>query len=90
VIRDGAHAQYAAVAADWLSEKPANLSMEQAAAVGVPYIAAWSALVQAANIQAGETVLITGVSGAGRPSRNTSRALEEGKGHRSRRFRQGF
>jgi NADPH:quinone reductase len=52
------------VASDWLSEKPANLSMEQAAAVGVPYIAAWSALVQAANIQAGETALITGAAGA--------------------------
>lgn len=64
VIRDGAHAQYVIVASDWLSEKPANLSMEQAAAVGVPYLAAWSALVHAANIQAGETVLITGASGA--------------------------
>lgn len=64
VIRDGAHAQYVLVPSDWLSEKPSNLSMEQAAAVGVPYVAAWSALVHAANIQAGETVLITGASGA--------------------------
>jgi NADPH:quinone reductase-like Zn-dependent oxidoreductase len=61
---DGTHAQYIAVRSDGLSEKPASLSMEQASAVGVPYLAAWSGLVDAANIQAGETVLITGALGA--------------------------
>jgi NADPH:quinone reductase-like Zn-dependent oxidoreductase len=64
ISRDGSHAQFVAVPEDWLSEKPANLSMDQAAAVGVPYIAAWSALVVAGEIRAGETVLITGASGA--------------------------
>ena len=39
-------------------------SMEQAAAVGVPYLAAWSGLMEAARLQSGETVLIVGVSGA--------------------------
>src|SRR5258707_11061966 len=48
VIRDGAHAQYVIVPSDWLSEKPHHLSMEQAASIGVPYITAWSALVDAA------------------------------------------
>src|ERR1700721_831090 len=38
--------------------------MEQASTVGVPYLAAWSGLVDGANIQAGETVLITGALGA--------------------------
>jgi NADPH2:quinone reductase len=38
--------------------------MEEASTVGVPYLAAWSGLVDAANIQAGETVLITGALGA--------------------------
>jgi NADPH2:quinone reductase len=64
VTRDGTHAQYAVIPSDWLSEKPSNLSMEQASAVGVPYMAAWSSLVDAANIQKGETVLITGALGA--------------------------
>jgi NADPH2:quinone reductase len=64
ISRDGSHAQFVAVPEDWLSEKPANLSMDQAAAVGVPYIAAWSALVAAGEIRAGETVLVTGASGA--------------------------
>jgi len=64
VVRDGAHAEYIVVPAEWISPKPPQLSMEQAAAIGVPYVAAWSALVGAGNIQAGETVLIVGVSGA--------------------------
>jgi NADPH2:quinone reductase len=64
VWQDGAHAQYVVVRSEGLSEKPTRLSMEEASTVGVPYLAAWSGLVDAANIQAGETVLITGALGA--------------------------
>jgi NADPH2:quinone reductase len=64
VTRDGTHAQYLVVEVDSLSEKPSQLSMEEASAVGVPYLTAWSVLVHEANLQPGETVLITGVHGA--------------------------
>jgi NADPH:quinone reductase len=64
VSRDGTHAQYVVLSADALAEKPAQLSMAQAATVGVPYIAAWTALIHAANVVAGETLLITGALGA--------------------------
>jgi NADPH:quinone reductase-like Zn-dependent oxidoreductase len=64
IARDGAHAQYIVVSADWLSAKPVGLSMEQAASVGVPFITAWSALVTQGQIQAGETILIIGAAGA--------------------------
>jgi len=64
MTRDGTHAEFVAVPSDWLSEKPRGLSMAQAGAIGVPYLAAWSALVHAGRIQAGETVLITGALGA--------------------------
>jgi NADPH2:quinone reductase len=64
VTRDGTHAQYVVVDLDSLSEKPAQLSMSEAAAVGIPYLTAWSALVDAAGIQAGETILVTGAAGA--------------------------
>ncbi|MGD0865464.1 MAG: zinc-binding alcohol dehydrogenase family protein [Rhizomicrobium sp.] len=64
VARDGTHAQYLVVPAGWLSEKPRQLTMEQASTAGVPYLAAWSALVDAAKVEAGETVLITGALGA--------------------------
>jgi NADPH2:quinone reductase len=64
VARDGAHAEYIVVPADWIAQKPPQLAMEQAATIGVPYLAAWSALMEVGNVQAGETVLIVGVSGA--------------------------
>jgi NADPH:quinone reductase len=64
VARDGAHCEYVVIPTEWIARKPSRLSMEQAAAVGVPYLTAWSALVHAGNIQAGETVLIVGVSGS--------------------------
>ncbi len=64
VARDGAHAEYFVMPSAWVSRKPPHLSMEQAAAIGVPYLTAWSALVTAGDIQAGESVLVTGVSGA--------------------------
>lgn len=64
VTRDGSHAQYLVIALDALSEKPRDLSMEEAAAIGVPYLAAWSGLVDGAKVKAGETVAITGVAGA--------------------------
>jgi NADPH:quinone reductase-like Zn-dependent oxidoreductase len=64
IDRDGAHAEYVVIPAEWISQKPPNLSMEQAAAVGVPYLTAWSALVQVGNIQGGETLLVVGVTGA--------------------------
>jgi NADPH:quinone reductase-like Zn-dependent oxidoreductase len=64
VTRDGTHAQYLAVGRDSLSEKPSHLTMAEASTVGVPYLTAWSALVAAADIRAGETVLVTGALGA--------------------------
>jgi NADPH:quinone reductase len=63
ITRDGAHARYVVVAADWLSEKPAGISMAQAASVGVPFTTAWSALVTEGRIKAGETILIVGAAG---------------------------
>jgi NADPH:quinone reductase-like Zn-dependent oxidoreductase len=64
IARNGAHAKYVVVGADWLSAKPAGLAMEDAASVGVPFITAWSALVTQGRIQAGETILIIGAAGA--------------------------
>jgi NADPH:quinone reductase-like Zn-dependent oxidoreductase len=62
--RDGTHAQYVIVDLDSLSEKPAQLSMSEAAAVGIPFLTAWASLVDVAQIQAGETLLVTGAAGA--------------------------
>jgi NADPH:quinone reductase len=64
VARDGVHAQFVAMPSSWVSRKPSTLTMAQAAAIGVPFLAAWWSLVETAQIAAGETVLVTGVSGA--------------------------
>jgi NADPH:quinone reductase-like Zn-dependent oxidoreductase len=62
--RDGAQAEYVVVPEEAVSPKPRNLSFEQAAAIGVPFITAWCAVVDAAQLDAGETILIIGATGA--------------------------
>jgi len=64
ITRDGVQAEYVAGPMEVLSVKPRALSMEQAAAIGVPFTTAWSALVRAAEIREGETILIIGAAGA--------------------------
>src|SRR5271154_462243 len=58
IVRDGSHAEYVAVAAETVSLKPKSLSMAQAAAIGVPFITAWASVVNAAQLQPGETMLV--------------------------------
>jgi NADPH:quinone reductase-like Zn-dependent oxidoreductase len=62
--RDGTHAEFAVVPLTAVNPLPKNLSFEQAAAMGVAYMTAWAAVVTTAKIQPGETILITGTSGA--------------------------
>ena len=64
IVLDGSHAEYVVVPVETLSLKPKSLSMAQAAAIGVPYITAWAAVVSAAQIQPGETILVVGAAGA--------------------------
>jgi NADPH2:quinone reductase len=60
--RDGTHAELIAVPVASLRRKPAALSFDQAAAVGVNYMAAWCG-IEAAGLKAGETVLLIGAGG---------------------------
>src|ERR1700688_3655825 len=62
--RDGSHAQHLAVPAPAALPLPRNLGYEQAARLSGAYITAWGALVNAAQIHAGETALILGTTGA--------------------------
>src|ERR1700685_118223 len=64
IIRDGSHAEYVVVPVETLALKPKSLNMAQAATIGVPYITAWASIVNAAQIQAGETILVVGAAGA--------------------------
>ena len=59
----GSLAQYAAVDADLLARKPANLSMREAAALPLIVITAWEGLVDRARTHAGQKVLVHGGAG---------------------------
>jgi NADPH:quinone reductase len=61
--RDGSHAEFMVVPAAALMEKPRGLAMEVAGAAGLTFVTAWSALVTAANVGSGDTVLVVGANG---------------------------
>ena len=60
--RDGTHAEKIVVPVASLRRKPDSLSFDQAASVGVNYLAAWCGL-ETAGLRAGETVLLIGAGG---------------------------
>jgi len=62
IRRDGSHATHLVVEADALVEKPASLSWEEAAGIGVPFVTAAEGLRRAA-LASGETLLIMGING---------------------------
>jgi NADPH:quinone reductase-like Zn-dependent oxidoreductase len=66
VVTPGVAAEYVKVPAGNLFPKPAGLSFEEAAGIGVTYTTAWNSLVLRAGIRQGETVLVQAAgSGAG-------------------------
>jgi NADPH:quinone reductase len=62
--RNGSHAEFVSVPVEALVEKPKQLSFEQAAALGLGYLAAWSAIVTAGRLSHNEIVLVLGATGA--------------------------
>jgi NADPH2:quinone reductase len=63
IRRDGTHATHLAVEADAVVEKPGNLSWEEAAGIGVPFVTAMEGLRRAGMPKSNETVLVMGVNG---------------------------
>lgn len=59
----GSLAQYAAVDADLLAPKPKNPPMRETASLPLNIITAWEGLVDRANVQPGQTVLVHGGAG---------------------------
>jgi NADPH2:quinone reductase len=64
VTRDGTHAEYVAIPVAAVARRPKNLSPEEAAAVGVPFVTAFSALVRLGQVKSGEWVIVSGAAGA--------------------------
>jgi NADPH:quinone reductase-like Zn-dependent oxidoreductase len=63
ISRDGAYAQYIAVRASELAPRPATLDDVHAAAVPLAALTAWQAIFDAAQLTAGQTVLIHAAAG---------------------------
>jgi NADPH:quinone reductase len=63
IRRDGTHATHLAVEADAVVEKPKNLSWDEAAGIGVPFVTAMEGFRRAGVPKNDETVLVMGVNG---------------------------
>jgi NADPH:quinone reductase-like Zn-dependent oxidoreductase len=63
IRRDGTHATHLAVEADAVVEKPKNLSWDEAAGIGVPFVTAMEGFRRAGMPSKDETVLVMGVNG---------------------------
>src|SRR4051794_40205226 len=63
IRRDGSHATHLVIEAAALVEKPASISMEEAAGIGVPFVTAIEGFLRAGPPVAADTVLIMGLNG---------------------------
>ncbi len=59
----GVYAEYALAPAGDLQIKPDGLSFEEAASISVGALTAWAAVIDAANVQPGQRVLVQGAAG---------------------------
>src|SRR2546421_8788026 len=65
IRRDGTHATHLVVEAAALVEKPGNISMDEAAGIGVPFVTAIEGFRRAGGASAPDTVLVMGLNGKG-------------------------
>ena len=63
IRRDGTHATHLVVEAAALVEKPGNISMDEAAGIGVPFVTAIEGFRRAGMPAAQDTVLVMGLNG---------------------------
>jgi len=61
--RDGSHAELMSVPVEALVRKPDRLSFDEASTIGVNFVVSWYGAVETAQLAAGETIAIFGVSG---------------------------
>ncbi len=59
----GCYAEYATLHEEYCAAKPANLSLEDSAALPLVLITAWESLIERAQLQAGQTVLVHAAAG---------------------------
>ncbi|MCA8061410.1 quinone oxidoreductase family protein [Burkholderia sp. AU38729] len=63
IRRDGTHARYLAIPLHSVREKPANLTLDEAGTVGVPFVTAFEGFRRAGGVNKGDVVLVIGANG---------------------------
>jgi NADPH:quinone reductase len=64
ISRNGTHAEYVVIPVQAVARRPKNLSAEQASAVGVPFVTAFSAMFRLGQLKGGEWIIVSGAAGA--------------------------
>jgi NADPH:quinone reductase len=64
MTRDGSHAEHMILPVTAAIRRPSHLTAPEAAVAGVPFVTAWSALVDLARFAKDETVIVSGAAGA--------------------------
>jgi NADPH:quinone reductase-like Zn-dependent oxidoreductase len=64
IARDGTHAEYIAIPEEAVTRRPTNLTAVNAAVVGVPFVAAYLAVVRLGQVRQDEWVIVSGAVGA--------------------------
>jgi len=64
ITRDGTHAEQIVLPRRAVTRRPARLSVEEAAAAGVPFVAAYTALIELGRVHHGQWIIIAGAAGA--------------------------
>lgn len=59
----GSYAEYTTLHEDYCAAKPAAINLQDSAALPLVFITSWEALIERANLQAGQTVLIQAAAG---------------------------
>ncbi|MBT2323506.1 zinc-binding alcohol dehydrogenase family protein [Variovorax paradoxus] len=63
ITRDGSHTRFLLLPVEALRAKPQAISMDEAGAVGVPFVTAYEGFRRSGMPQAGQTVLVLGANG---------------------------
>lgn len=63
ITRDGTHARHLVVDAAHVREVPSGMALREAGAVGVPFVTAYTGLMEAGGVKPGMTVLVLGGNG---------------------------
>ncbi len=63
ITRDGSHARYLVLPANAVQLRPQAISMDEAGAVGVPFVTACEGFRRAGGVQRGQTVVVFGANG---------------------------